>query len=197
LHERSPRDGDIAASLNSTNPKKNINNRIINLATHRLRPAVAVAAMVGLMAVSVSAADQKASVDPRADELLKRMGDYLGQAQFFSVSAEVWQDIQLSSGQRIRVCHKNVIRSIFWNCAPNDVPMVHAQMITSTDDIEEKLAAETSEFRRAMYQDALDNDRRNVSFYRQKIGNAESKLAEAEAAAAKSGASAVGAVPHQ
>jgi len=62
---------------------------------------------------------------------------------------------------------------------------------------EEKLAAETSEFRRAMYRDALDNDRRNVSFYRQKIGNAESKLAEAEAAAAKSGAPAVGAVPHQ
>src|SRR6267142_7196613 len=58
--------------------------------------------MVGLMAVSVSAADQKASVDPRADELPKRMGDYLGQAQFFSVSAEVWQDIQLSSGQRIQ-----------------------------------------------------------------------------------------------
>jgi hypothetical protein len=47
---------------------------------------------------------------------------------------------------------------------------------------EEKLAAETSEFRRTMYQDALDNDRRNVSFYRQKINEAESKLAEAEAA---------------
>ena len=46
---------------------------------------------------------------------------------------------------------------------------------------EEKLAAETSEFRRTMYQDALDNDRRNVSFYRQKINEAESKLAEAEA----------------
>jgi hypothetical protein len=30
------------------------------------------------------------------------MGDYLGQAQFFSVSAEVWQDIQLSSGQRVQ-----------------------------------------------------------------------------------------------
>src|SRR5207247_458138 len=27
---------------------------------------------------------------------------YLGQAQFFSASAEVWQDIQLSSGQRIQ-----------------------------------------------------------------------------------------------
>jgi len=34
---------------------------------------------------------------------LKRMGDYLGQAQFFSVNAEVWQDMQLGSGQRIQV----------------------------------------------------------------------------------------------
>ncbi len=58
---------------------------------------------------------------------------------------------------------------------------------------EEKLAAETSEFRRTMYQDALENDRRNVSFYRQKINEAESKLAEAEAAGAKSSASAAGA----
>jgi len=47
---------------------------------------------------------------------------------------------------------------------------------------EEKLAAEPSEFRRTMYRDALDNDRRNVSFYRQKINETESKLAEAEAA---------------
>ncbi len=58
---------------------------------------------------------------------------------------------------------------------------------------QEKLAAETSEFRRTMYQDALENDRRNVSFYRQKINDTESKLAEAEAAAAKSSASAAGA----
>ncbi len=30
------------------------------------------------------------------------MGEYLGQAQFFSVSAEVWQDVDLSSGQRVQ-----------------------------------------------------------------------------------------------
>src|SRR6185369_6219479 len=77
-------------------------NRIINLTAHWLRAAFAAAALVGLMALSVSAADQKAALDPRADELLKRMGDYLGHAQFFSVSAEVWQDFQLSSGQRIQ-----------------------------------------------------------------------------------------------
>ena len=55
---------------------------------------------------------------------------------------------------------------------------------------EEKLAGETSEFRRTMYQDALENDRRNIFFYQRKIGDAEAKLAEAEAA--KSGASAAG-----
>jgi hypothetical protein len=55
-----------------------------------------------LIAPSVRAADGKPAVEPRADELLKRMGDCLGQAQFFSVSAEIWQDVQLSSGQRVQ-----------------------------------------------------------------------------------------------
>lgn len=63
---------------------------------------LAACALSGLMALTVSAEDNKAAVDPRADELLKRMGDYLGQAQFFSVGAEVWQDVQLSSGQRVQ-----------------------------------------------------------------------------------------------
>ena len=79
-----------------------MNNRRINLTTLWLRPAFAVTALAGLMALCVSAADQKTALDPRADELLKRVGDYLAQAPFFSVSAEVWQDIQLSSGQRIQ-----------------------------------------------------------------------------------------------
>jgi hypothetical protein len=68
----------------------------------RLCLALAAGAVSGLMALSVSAAETKPAVAPRADELLKRMSDYLGQAQFFSVSAEVWQDFQLSSGQRIQ-----------------------------------------------------------------------------------------------
>ena len=54
------------------------------------------------MALSAPAADVKPAVDAQADEWLKRMGDYLGQAQFFSVSAEVWQDVQLASGQRVQ-----------------------------------------------------------------------------------------------
>jgi len=81
--------------------KKNMNNRLIDLTAHWLRPAFAAAALVGLT-LPVSAAGQKNALDPRADELVKRMGDYLGHAKFFSVSAEVWQDIQLSSGQRIQ-----------------------------------------------------------------------------------------------
>ena len=68
----------------------------------RLGLALAACALSALMTLSASAADDKPDVDPHADELLKRMGDYLGQAKFFSVSAEVWQDIQLSSGQRIQ-----------------------------------------------------------------------------------------------
>ncbi len=38
------------------------------------------------------------------------------------------------------------------------------------------LANEPDEFRRQMYQDALDNDRRNVSFYQQKIDETEAKM---------------------
>jgi hypothetical protein len=48
------------------------------------------------------AAEEKPVIDPQADELMKRMGDYLAQAQFFSVGGEVWQDIQLDSGQRVQ-----------------------------------------------------------------------------------------------
>lgn len=68
----------------------------------RILLALTACALAGFTAWSVSAAEDKPAVDPRADELLKRMSDYLGQAQFFSVSAEVWQDVQLSSGQRIQ-----------------------------------------------------------------------------------------------
>ena len=57
-------------------------------------------ALSALIASSVFASHEKPPVDPRADELVKRMGDYLGQAKFFS--AEVWQDVQLSSGERVQ-----------------------------------------------------------------------------------------------
>jgi hypothetical protein len=59
-------------------------------------------ALAGLMALSIFAAEDKPALDPRADRLLKRMGDFLGQAKFFSVNAEVWQDTQLSNGERVQ-----------------------------------------------------------------------------------------------
>ena len=68
----------------------------------RLGLALAISVLSGLIALSAPAADDKPAIDPRADELLKRMGDYLGQARFFSVNAEVWQDVDLASGQRVQ-----------------------------------------------------------------------------------------------
>jgi len=41
---------------------------------------------------------------------------------------------------------------------------------------EDLLANEPDQFRRQMYQDALDNDRRNVSLYQQKIDQTEAKM---------------------
>jgi hypothetical protein len=77
-------------------------NRMIHLTTRWLRPVCAATALVGWMAGSAPAADVKPAIDPQADELLRRMSDYLAHEPFFSVDAEVWQDIQLSSGQRIQ-----------------------------------------------------------------------------------------------
>jgi len=84
-------------------------NRIRSLATAWRRRVLTTVALVGLVAVSAPAADVKPpaadgkpAIDPQADELLRRMGDYLGQAQSFSVNAEVWDDIQVSSGQMIQ-----------------------------------------------------------------------------------------------
>ena len=63
---------------------------------------LAACAVAGFIAVSARAADSKAAIDPQADEWLKRMGDYLGQAPFFSVNVEIWQDVDLASGQRVQ-----------------------------------------------------------------------------------------------
>src|ERR1039457_7696202 len=82
-------------------------SRMIQLTTQRLRPFFAACALAGLWTLSARAADVKPTdakpvVDPSADKVLKRMGDYLAQAPFFSVNAEIWQDIQLGSGQQIQ-----------------------------------------------------------------------------------------------
>jgi len=58
-------------------------------------------ALLNLAAAPAPGQEVKPSViDPHADALMKRMGDYLAQARFFSVKAEVWQDVQLTSGLR-------------------------------------------------------------------------------------------------
>jgi len=82
-------------------------SRTIHLTAQRLRPFFATCALAGLWALSVRAADVKPTdakpvIDPSADKVLKRMGDYLAQAPFFSVNAEIWQDVQLGSGQQVQ-----------------------------------------------------------------------------------------------
>jgi hypothetical protein len=56
----------------------------------------------GVLASVSFAADQTSNIDPRADEMLRRMGDFLGKAKHFCFKAEVWQDIDTSSGNRIQ-----------------------------------------------------------------------------------------------
>ena len=58
---------------------------------------------------------------------------------------------------------------------------------TSASRYEGKLADERDEFRRTMYQDALENDRANVAKYQHKIDETQEKLAGAEAAASQTG----------
>jgi hypothetical protein len=82
-------------------------SRAIHLTTQRLRPFFAACALAGLWTLSahgadVKPADAKPVIDPSADKLLKRMGDYLAEAPFFSVNAEIWQDVQLGSGQQVQ-----------------------------------------------------------------------------------------------
>jgi hypothetical protein len=67
-----------------------------------LKRILAACTLAGFIAVSARAADSKPAIEPQADEWLKRMGDYLGQAPFFSVNIEIWQDVDLASGQRVQ-----------------------------------------------------------------------------------------------
>lgn len=48
---------------------------------------------------------------------------------------------------------------------------------------EDMLAGETTDFRRKMYEDALENDKKNVAFYQQKLDQAQSDLTQAQKAA--------------
>src|SRR5205823_9249836 len=64
--------------------------------------SAAACALLFAVNTAAGAANDRPAMDPRADELLKRMGQYLGEAKTFSVTAEVWQDLDLSSGQRVQ-----------------------------------------------------------------------------------------------
>ena len=79
-----------------------ITSQSFNLIFRWLRPAFAAGAFAGLTAIAEPSADVQPAVDPQANELLRRMSDYLTLAQFFSVSAEVWQDVRLGSGQEVQ-----------------------------------------------------------------------------------------------
>src|SRR5437899_635840 len=50
----------------------------------------------------------------------------------------------------------------------------------SADQYEQKLAKETSQFRRDVYQEALANDRKNVVLYQARINKTEAQIADAE-----------------
>jgi len=57
----------------------------------------------------------------------------------------------------------------------------------SASDYEQKLAKESNEFRRNTYREALDNDRGNVSYFRQKVADTETQLQQARESAKKTG----------
>ena len=50
----------------------------------------------------------------------------------------------------------------------------------SADQWEQKLAKETTQFRRDVYQEALENDRKNVVLYQARINKTEAQIADAE-----------------
>ena len=76
--------------------------RFISLGPTVFRLPLVILVLMALISHSVAAPADKPAIDPHADAMLKRMGDYLAQAQFFSVNVEVWQDVQLASGQRVQ-----------------------------------------------------------------------------------------------
>ena len=75
---------------------------MFNFTTSWVRLVIVTGALAGFGSLGAPAADVKPAIDPQAETILRRMGDCLAQAQFFSVSAEIWQDIQLASGQQVQ-----------------------------------------------------------------------------------------------
>lgn len=73
--------------------------------SQRFRLWAAVLILLSLGGLSASAAEMPVgtnAISPHANELLRRTSDYLSQAPFFSVNAEVWQDAVTASGMRVQ-----------------------------------------------------------------------------------------------
>jgi hypothetical protein len=83
-----------------TETTMNSTDRMLKHPIRWLRPAFVAGVLLGIL--SAPAAEVKPALDPQADEQLRRMSTYLAQAPFFSVSAEIWQDIRLGSGQQVQ-----------------------------------------------------------------------------------------------
>jgi hypothetical protein len=66
------------------------------------KPAVCLFAALALFTPRAQSANTDRNIDQRADQWLHRMGDYLQHAKYFSFNADIWQDVQLSSGQQVQ-----------------------------------------------------------------------------------------------
>ena len=61
-----------------------------------------IACLAGMLMLPLCAEESLTGVDPKADAVLRRMGGFLASAPFFTVTADVWQDSNLASGQRVQ-----------------------------------------------------------------------------------------------
>jgi len=62
---------------------------------------------------------------------------------------------------------------------------------------EDRLANETNDFRRQTYTEAMENDKKNIAFYQQKVDQAQTALANAQKTASSSSSSSSASAPGQ
>src|SRR5215469_13089404 len=58
--------------------------------------------MAGASTLSVTSAPEPDSIDPRAEQILKSACQYLAQAPFFTVTAEIWREHVNEAGQKLQ-----------------------------------------------------------------------------------------------
>lgn len=61
-----------------------------------------IACLAGMLMLPLCAGESQTAVDPKADAVLQPRGGFLTVAPFFAVTADVWQDSNLASGQRVQ-----------------------------------------------------------------------------------------------